>query len=377
MVLEDPEGIDAWEAMKLRMPPLSPEDQARVDALLDRARQPLSPGDARRHHFIPQFFQRRFATEEDQLLVVPIVGGLRRLTHVTNIAVMSDLYTSVDVDVGETVAVETLLAEVDGLAAGVLPRLSWGFPFPPTELDRGNLAMWLALLHVRDPHTRRTMEAMTEHLLKLDLSLAANPDVARDRIRANLDREPTDEEVEEAVHAATHLDEFEIGPHQNDLIKLMLDSALAMVPHLAQRLYLVMRFPEPSLLFCDRPLVLFQRSENQQPGRGLGIIDADEILLPIDRSTVLILHNDPDIGERILGAPPGYTVESLNQIIVSNAAAEVYCHPDDEHRLQSLEFPEPGRPLLRATVGSWFTASIDGVNAPPRRRRHRRWRSDS
>ena len=375
MVLEDPEGIDAWEAMKESLPPLTPEDQARVDALMDQARKPLSPGDPRRHHFIPQFYQRRFATEDEQLLVIPIDGSRPRLTHVTNIAVMSDLYTSVDVDVGETVAVERLLAVVDGLAAGIFPKLSWGFPFPPTELDRGNLAMWLAFLHVRDPHTRRTMEAMAEQMLKIDLSLAANPEVAWERLRSNLVREPTDEEVEAAVDAANHLDDFEIAEHQSNLIKMMLDTGLAMVPHLANRSVIIMRFPEGGLLLCDRPLVLFQREENRQPDRGFGIIDADEILLPVDRRTVLILHNEPEMGEQILDAPPGYAIENLNQIVVSNAVSEVYCHPADEHRLKGLEFPEPDRPLLRATTGSWFTATIDGINAPPTRRRHRRWRS--
>jgi hypothetical protein len=157
----------------------------------------------------------------------------------------------------------------------------------------------------------------------------------------------------------------------------MLDSALAMVPHLAKRNTIIMRFPEGGLLLCDRPLVLFQREENRQPDRGFGIIDADEILLPVDRRTVLILHNDPEIGEQILDAPPGYAIDNLNQIVVSNAVAEVYCHPADEHMLEGLELPEPDRPLLRASVGSWFKATIDGINAPPTRRRHRRWRPDS
>ncbi len=239
--LEDPEGIlDAWEAMKLRAGPRSPEDQARLQAFLDRVLKPLAPGDPRRHHFIPEFFLRRFAGDDERLAVVPIDGGRSKMRHVSRIAVVNDLYTSIDVEIGETVALERILAQADGEAAAAIARLSGGV-FPPSSEDRATLAIWLALLAVRDPHTRRQMEALYDSSLKFDLSLVAEPEAARVRLRENLDREPSDEEVADLVDAANDLDSFEMVPHQNELLTQILDGALSVTPHLMRRLYTVVR----------------------------------------------------------------------------------------------------------------------------------------
>jgi hypothetical protein len=87
--------------------------------------------------------------------------------------------------------------------------------------------MWIAFLAVRDPFIRRTMKAMADQAYKLDLLLARTPDAARTRLRETLEREPSEVEVDDLVHAANDLDEFEVQPHQNEFIKLMLDARRA------------------------------------------------------------------------------------------------------------------------------------------------------
>ena len=44
------------------------------------------------------------------------------------------------------------------------------------------------------------------------------------------DRKPTDDEVKEMLDAVGDLDSFEITPHQNDLVVLMMDSAMLIAP---------------------------------------------------------------------------------------------------------------------------------------------------
>jgi hypothetical protein len=125
--LEDPTGIDAWEAMKLTMPPLTDEEQARCDAFVAQIRRPLAPDDPRRHHFIAQFFQRRFADANERLMVVRLDNPNNpRSQHISDIAVWRDLYTHVDEDVGETVAVEKILAVIEGNAAHALRAFDSG-----------------------------------------------------------------------------------------------------------------------------------------------------------------------------------------------------------------------------------------------------------
>ena len=54
------------------------------------------------------------------------------MSSVINVAVMKDLYTIIDPEVGETVMVERLLADIDGKAKGAIDRLILGVLFPPS-----------------------------------------------------------------------------------------------------------------------------------------------------------------------------------------------------------------------------------------------------
>jgi hypothetical protein len=251
--------------------------------------------------------------------------------------------------------------------------LAGGHYFPPNGPDRETLALWLAFLRVRDPFTRRSMEAIADLALRMQASLAATPAGARNVLRERLGRDPTDDEVAEMVGATDVLDEIEFAPHQNDFISTMLESALATMPYFLNRYFSVLRFPEPGLVFCDRPLVLRQHDHNRRDRMGFGVMDADEILLPLDRQRALSMHREHRIGNCVVDDPPGYTVDDFNQSVVANAAEEVYCHPDDEARLNDLKLPEPNGPLLEADGASWVKGRTDGVNAPPVRRRSRRY----
>jgi hypothetical protein len=94
--LEDPEGIDAYEAMMQQKPPPTPKEQAQIDAFISRVRKPLSPHDPRRHHFIPEFFLKRFSDANEHLTVVKVSDGRSKSLHTSDIAVWKDLYTHIE-----------------------------------------------------------------------------------------------------------------------------------------------------------------------------------------------------------------------------------------------------------------------------------------
>lgn len=358
---------------KWRKPSPRREQHPRVKQLMDRVTGPAKPGDPRRHHFVPRFLLSKFANAEGQIAVHSISGGSHQLQHVTDTAVLKDFYTVIDIEHGETLAVEKILAESDGLAAGVIRRLvEQGLPL--TLEERGDLAMWISLLHVRGPHTRRTLEALFDQTYKLDLSLAATPDAARARLEQNLGRPPTDIEVSELVEAANDLESFEVVPHQNDLVRHILDVSTYIYPALATRHIAVFRLDEPGLILCDRPLILYQRPENRHSHIGVGILNADELWLPLDRRTAIILHKDDELGDfEVSAASLNLRVEDFNQAVALNADTEIYSHPDDVSAVEGLDKPGPQRPLMQVT-GGWVTTGTDGVNEPPVRKRHRRYR---
>jgi hypothetical protein len=370
---EDPLRLNEWEKYKARMSPLPPEEQARLDALMEQARQPVVAGSASRHHYIPESFLREFADSDERLLVVTLDGERPRMSHIHDTAVVSHLYTTVDPVIGETVAVETLLGVLDGEAARILSEVRGLGSLPLSEPDRTTLALWVALLHVRGPHYRRVMEALGEQFLKMDLLPMKSPSAARERLRINLGREPTDAEVRDLVEAAATLDEIEVVQHQNDLVKMMLDTALAMVPHLIKRRISMIRFGKPGLVLSDRPVTLNQSEVDREAGLGVGIINATDIALPIDRRSALVFHSSP-------GLEDGFVAEmqeegplaDMNQRTVSNAAREIYCHPEDEIRLGQLTLPSYDQPLMGITGHTSLALGVDGINAAPERRTFRR-----
>ena len=207
--LEDPTGIDAWEAIVRAAPPLSEEEQKSCDEFIAQIRQPLAPGDPRNHHFIARFFLRRFADERERLMVVPLERSRTPdLRHIDDVAVRRDFYTHIDEDVGETVAVEKILSVIEGNAAEVLRALDNGVrPFPASDEHRGHIAMFMAFQLTRDPSTRRRMEAMADQAIKMDASLCRNPAVAHARLLENLGREPTDQEVTDVIGGRRALDD--------------------------------------------------------------------------------------------------------------------------------------------------------------------------
>ena len=82
------------------------KDDERARELLDDIMTPARPGDPRRHHYIPQFFLRRFA-KGDQLVLVRLNDPENRVvSNVANLAVWKDMYTIVADDIGETAGVE-------------------------------------------------------------------------------------------------------------------------------------------------------------------------------------------------------------------------------------------------------------------------------
>jgi len=120
--------------------------------------------------------------------------------------------------------------------------------------------------------------------------------------------------------------------------------------------------------------MLYQRPENRSPFLGVGFATADEIWLPLDRRTALILHHDPAVGDRVIGPIPGLGVDEFNSTIVGSARRELYCHPADVNRLDGLLLPDGRRPIVSVS-GGWLAANaVDGMNSPPERTTPKRFR---
>lgn len=221
------------------------------------------------------------------------------------------------------------------------------------------------------------MEAMADHLMKMQLSLIHDEAAARAYLSDDDGSDADAESVKSLLDTVDELDDLEFVPHQNEMIRNMLDFALQATPFFLGRFWAVVKFPEAGLVLTDRPVVLYQKPENRSERLGVGVGNADEIWMPLDRRTALILHGDEIVGERVIKVPPKHSVDDFNQVVVAQAGSEVYCHPEDVWRLHRLDLPQPDRqPLVQVSGADWVKGDTDGVNAPPKRAGHMRYRRD-
>jgi len=337
---------------------IDPQWREPIKAILDATLTPLKPGDPRRHHYIPQFYLRRFAENEMVSLVRLGDGHQPFKVNVRNVAVQKDLYTVSADDVGDTAAVERIFSIIDGAASERITRLAYGVWFPPQLYDRAWLSLWLLLLHIRGPSKRRELEAITDYAMKLDALV---------RSQGHTDSETVD--------FMSRLNEFEFVAHQNTYVRLilsMLDPRIARI--LDRKRWVVWKFSQPGLVLTDRPLIL----SSAVPGLSVGLENADEIIVPLDRCTALALYNDRDIDETVIRDPQHIFVDQLNQRLVQQAASEIYCHPDDVDRLQQVQLPNPDdRTLFHVSPAGQDMDSVafatDGINSPPERKQPRRY----
>ena len=96
---------------------------------------------------------------------------------------------------------------------------------------------------------------------------------------------------------------------------------------------------------------------------------------PYDQSfTIPPETKEFDLPDAFSTKPGDMTIDEVNQAVVGNATSELYCHQDDAERLKELRWPSPNRPLLQMSGGLGADIVTDGVNSPPTRRNHRRYR---
>jgi hypothetical protein len=84
----------------------------------------------KRHHYVPQWYLRRFANRREQIRVYHRGNGAYFTTSVENAAVQTGFYTIKEASGRESQVVEKVLGDIDGKADKVASRMITG-RFPP------------------------------------------------------------------------------------------------------------------------------------------------------------------------------------------------------------------------------------------------------
>lgn len=327
-----------------------------VPDFVKRIRTPKASGDPVRHHYIPQFLLRNFS-ERDQLSARQIEGNeeLKRVS-VGNAAAISNFYTVIDTEIGETVVIERLLAEIESEAAPIIQRLIREVGFPLSPVDRSTISTWVGLQAVRDPQTRMMYQTLLELHIKMDLDSVRDRQSAHDYlIRRGL--KPTDENVKQILDLVNSLDDLTITPHQNQLVQMMLNSALDLAERFMGLGFSIVKFEQNGLLLPDHCVTRSQTSYVLDNG-----IPESEFFIPLDRKTLLLIHH-PRWREDI-HRESRHTQDRVNLILSSNALEWAFAHPDDSALLMSHHFSGRATPLMSVDFGGGQPTHTPGVNRP-------------
>lgn len=349
-----------------------PEDDPETAALIAELTAPTRPDEARRHHTISDFYLRMFADADEWLTVVDLTEAKPKWTRrkTSNVSVAKDFYTIIDTDGQESPAVERLLGHIEGRAAPALRRMQAGVFFPPGASDRDNIALWLAFQYMRGPETRRNLEAMQDVTGKLLVQGINTPETARTRLQHAGTPEPTEQDINDLLHFAANLDQYDIAPDPNEHIQIMLSlAANEIAPRFHAMHWHLFKFDQPALLSGDHPITLYANPEHRSPLMGIGIGTADEIRFPVDPSTLLVMTPEPL--PEVIGRLPHSAARHFNQLTAYHAYEFVFMHPGQDH-LTGLELGPRPRPVMQVS-GATDGEHSDGVNKAPKRvRPHRR-----
>lgn len=324
---------------------------------LDSLQPSAAVGD--RHHLVPKFLLAKFGASDGRIRVRDRSTGDSSLRSIGDLAVR-DFYTAVTVTQELDGRLEAILSEAEGAMATILRERIDARAFVKqrafTTQERFVIDTFVSMQYVRGMRVRRSMEIITDYGMKL---------------------------VNQGRLSPEDIETLDIVPHPNDHLRMFgrlteqafeyLASRPLVVAHLDQPLLFI--GDEPVVMSADRPLPSFdpegvpnvtgpgidpRNIVHLQGNRGAGFAMADEILLAVSPTTVLVFG---PIGQswdatsvRISGNDAASTAEEHNSLVLDASVVWVAAHPDHP-TFASMRMPE-AKPIVRVS---------DGASAPGRR----------
>jgi hypothetical protein len=326
-----------------------------------------------KHHIVPAMILRRFANSKGQLSVRDRETGDGGLRSVNDLAVRN--FNTVVTKTGELdSSLETLLSVVEGEAASILHAHLDAEPFsrprPFTADERFKLDTFVSMQNVRGMRNRRTYELATDYSMKL---------------------------LNEHELTSDDIENLTLVPHPNEYLKMSGQLAERIHEVLAARPLVLVRINRPLFIIGDEPVLLlsdgpvpeadvtgFPRVTGPrinpkdvtqlQSGSGIGIANADTVVMPLSPSAALVYGSPGNPvnahPERLGDTDADTAAAEINDVVLQRAVSWVAAHPDHPS-FSKMDFPPPG-PLLRIIDGG--TAIGKRTNADTTRRPIRRVR---
>lgn len=338
-----------------KVPVLATEEKPRVEsqrAGTERHAYRHRVADPKLHHFVPQFYLRRFASDSERVAVRHRTRGTH-VSSVENTAARNGFYKvptrplTAEYTLGDFEAATG--AAFDALCSGKLPASG--------TAERDALGLFMGLQLNRTPDSMAILRFVYGALQDLGPGPISEASMGKHLTRL-YGFEPEAPEVGAACDFANAAlgdsrTDAEIREHQ---LELMFKMGLQTAPFLQARSWSLEAPKDEVLITSDRPVVLWNPERPEDEYMGVGLLEAEEVWLVVDPARMLVLRRQGP--ERIKRMGPE-RVSFVNHHIARHCAEEIISHPDAEAELAELPLSRV-RPVLRFWRGP-LVSSTDGA----------------
>ncbi|HEX3465976.1 MAG TPA: DUF4238 domain-containing protein [Candidatus Elarobacter sp.] len=302
-------------------------------------------GQARKHHYVSQFYLKRFTANpsKPRLFVVDIIERKTFTADPKNVAFEKDFHT-IDVSGQPSDVVEKMLARIEGDVAEAFKRIVNSCSLS-NENDRAQLLHFATILLVNNPAQRAIMNALVTLLMTTSgREQASDPATFTAHVQEMIATGgmPPDTDIEE-LRRSLLTENFDISMGTASHLNVGLNNVPDLLPYLLDRKWHIYRAVEGHFVTSDRPVSLMWADPSRTGPVGLGLRDT-RVLFPLS-STIAIYGGfelTNDVIELALDK-----VAAVNARTILNATRQVYARESDfMYALQHNGGPRDGSALL-------------------------------
>ena len=302
----------------------------------------------RNHHWVPKFWLKHFADNLRVCVVDPTGEQSPKGVHVRRGARGRDLYamranvSDADQADGPTVTVywEHVTGVFDDLAAPLFDRLVTAREESSLKLsdtDRYLLSVFFALQSVRVPAHLSNMRTSADQTAQIFAMLLASAGRPRDLMTDEMCREAG---IDPAVIEDFDWEASDFGPDGNYKVSIdrltdmpsMLTNAFDPAAALSvfARSWMLVQFPQGRLTLPADTGIHLVSYEAKGIWSSPGLLTADQMLVPMSRDTLLVMHWHGDEWQPSERTAAGYVA------LFGSKGERQVCHPDDAEQVMGV-----------------------------------------
>lgn len=280
--------------------------------------------EARKHHYLPVFYQKRFADDMGLLWVYDRKRATYKRLHPRAVCCENDFYTIFSKDGAHLRTIETeFMSSMDGAAALALDKLAAQRILDSRSCDF--LALFVGLQRTRLPSFRRTVSALIETNLDQFLRLGFS-DVSRaSQLIARYHEKTGDiiEQTPQALVEAVTSGAFTIKATETGFLQQMIAISQDLAQVVRQHKWDILEAPARSgFITCDDPLVTVPPSASRDSTVGIGIAGSTTYFPFTRRFCLCIQTPGSGIRFRKIGA---FAAAQINKNIAANSDRFILC----------------------------------------------------